>query len=237
MRSAFQIAPSLIALARDFGCSITPLKLQKLLYYSQAWSLVFRGKPLFYENIEAWIHGPVVPPVYRHYKQYRYSVIPDETPLHLLYDSEISILNLVLNRYGRKSAKFLEDLTHSEDPWLASRRGLSAQELSNRKIPLKAMRDYYTQFVENQSPPQIKPTALEQRDGSFTKHKTMNNVLAGMSSSLDIFPSSSVHTFFTPDDFSSPEADFEALSSDWEKVGGYIQATIDIVENLSSDYE
>jgi uncharacterized phage-associated protein len=46
------------------------LKLQKLMYYAQGFSLVLFNKPLFPERIEAWIHGPVIPAVYHKYKGY-----------------------------------------------------------------------------------------------------------------------------------------------------------------------
>jgi uncharacterized phage-associated protein len=51
----------LVRLDPTAGDSISNLKLQKLCYYAQAWSLALRGKPLFPERIEAWAQGPVVP--------------------------------------------------------------------------------------------------------------------------------------------------------------------------------
>ena len=47
---------------------ITAMKLQKLAYYSQAWSLVWDEKLLFPERIEAWANGPVVPDLYEAHK-------------------------------------------------------------------------------------------------------------------------------------------------------------------------
>lgn len=79
MKSAFEIVPHLLKQSEKSAESlITPLKLQKLLYYAQAWSLVFRGKALFYEDIEAWVHGPVIPLVYQRYKHHGYNLIPHE---------------------------------------------------------------------------------------------------------------------------------------------------------------
>ena len=45
--------------------AMTTWKLQKLCYYSQAWSLVWDDEPLFTEKIEAWANGPVIPDLYQ----------------------------------------------------------------------------------------------------------------------------------------------------------------------------
>lgn len=52
-----------------------PLKLQKLLYLAQGFSYAFNDKPLFDDDIEAWVHGPVVPIVYNEYKEYKYNPV------------------------------------------------------------------------------------------------------------------------------------------------------------------
>ncbi|MBI5345580.1 MAG: DUF4065 domain-containing protein [Chlamydiae bacterium] len=57
---------------------LTNKKLQKLLYYAQAWSLVLRKKPIFDEPIEAWPHGPVVSKVYHHYKKFGFETIQEK---------------------------------------------------------------------------------------------------------------------------------------------------------------
>ena len=41
------------------------VQLQKLVYYSQAWSLAWDGAPLFHDKIEAWRHGPVCRSIYK----------------------------------------------------------------------------------------------------------------------------------------------------------------------------
>ena len=64
------------SLDREAGDSITHLKLQKLIYYSQAWSLALNGIALFEEDFEAWAHGPVIPEVYQEYKEYGFNALP-----------------------------------------------------------------------------------------------------------------------------------------------------------------
>ena len=65
--SAQTVANHFVELLHDQG-GISNLKLQKLLYYAQAWHLALYGEPLFRDRIEAWVHGPVVPPVFGAFK-------------------------------------------------------------------------------------------------------------------------------------------------------------------------
>lgn len=233
MRSAFEVVPYLLRRARKSSVDlVTPLKLQKLLYYAQAWSLVFRRKALFYEDIEAWVHGPVVPSVYRRYKQYSYNTLPEEDLINELKTDEIDLLDMVLMNYGKKSARFLEELTHSEFPWIKAREGFRANQPSNRKIPIQDMMGYYIQFIESEKPPKISPVALKKKEAYRKGYAS--NILTGMGSVLDIIPTSSRHPFYVPDDFSTSVFDLESISSDWEKVGGDIQNAIGLVEKQSS---
>ncbi len=238
MRSAFEIVPYFLRQSEKNPKSlITPLKLQKLLYYAQAWSLVFRGKILFYEDIEAWIHGPAIPPVYRRYKQYGYSTLNQENLFSELKVDEIDILNMVWMSYGKKSAKSLEELTHSEYPWIKTRAGLRVDQPSNKKISIRDMRSYYLQFVESELPPKISFVALQKKKETHKRH-SINNILIGIGSVLDIYPVSSHHSSYVPNDFATSLSDFESISSDWEKVGGYIQGVMDVVQEKSStEYE
>lgn len=106
--------------------AITPLKLQKLLYYSQAYHLRDHRVPLFHEAIYAWEHGPVVPQIYRKYKNFGYLTIPHTdfeyadliTNEQKLNDDEIATINEVWEQLGHLDGKTLEELTHQEDPWL-----------------------------------------------------------------------------------------------------------------------
>ncbi|MDR0759573.1 MAG: DUF4065 domain-containing protein [Treponema sp.] len=94
------------------------LKLQKLLYYSQATHLVLHDKePLFSEAIEAWDYGPVVPPVYREYKSYGFDTLPPaDEPVDLSL-KEIRAVDMTLSCFGELSGPALINQTHFEDPW------------------------------------------------------------------------------------------------------------------------
>ena len=99
---------------------ITNLKIQKLCYYAQGISLAIMGKPLFYEDMEHWKHGPVVPTLYREYQSYGSAPIPPPKDLHLkLYDREAqNLLDKVYQLYGQDSAWELRNKTHEEPPWI-----------------------------------------------------------------------------------------------------------------------
>lgn len=123
--------------------NMTAMKLQKLVYYSQAWSLVWDDRPLFRARIEAWANGPVVPELYRyHRQQYQVSEWPcgNKTALTL---EERATVNGVLKFYGDKPSQWLSDLTHKEDPWLRARRGIPAGAPSGNEITHAAMAEYY----------------------------------------------------------------------------------------------
>lgn len=135
----------------DAGETLTPLKIQKLLYYAQAWNLALHDEPLFDENIEAWAHGPVIPSIYHELKDFTYHSIDklrfesestdfDETTLDLLED--------IKTVYGRYDAKYLEELTHQETPWKATRGGLSLEERCNRQIDRSLMATFYKEMQE-----------------------------------------------------------------------------------------
>jgi uncharacterized phage-associated protein len=122
---------------------VTAMKLQKLVYYAQAWSLVWEERPLFPERIEAWANGPVVPDLYfAHKGEFTVVAEPKGNPENLAAEDRETI-DAVLKHYGVKSAAWLSDLTHREAPWKDARRGIPDGVRSNAEITLGAMADYY----------------------------------------------------------------------------------------------
>ncbi|NJL82047.1 MAG: SocA family protein [Chloroflexaceae bacterium] len=242
MKSVFKIIPYLLSKAKEgTPGGVTPLKLQKLLYYAQAWSLVFRNKPLFFEEIQAWVHGPAIPEVYREFKVYRCNTIhaPGSEPNCQTTADEQEIVNLVWEAYGRMSAKYLENLTHSEYPWTKARAGLSSNQLSNRSISLQDMKNYYKSFAEFNHQPRISSKAfLKRKNVDSVKGSSLRrNLTSGMGSVLNLMPQSSQYLRFSPIDFSSPLSDAESLESDWEKVGSYFQVTMDTLKKAENKNE
>lgn len=96
---------------------ISNLKLQKLLYYAQSYSLALNDKPLFNEKFEAWTHGPVIPIIYQKYKNYGSDGIKEYDDVSLDLDTEKLLLE-IYDVFGKYSAWGLRELTHSEYPWI-----------------------------------------------------------------------------------------------------------------------
>lgn len=125
---------------------ITSMKLQKLVYYSQVWSLVWDEKELFFDPIEAWANGPVSPRLYAiHRGKYSLSSI-EEGKTKNLTDEQKETIDIVLNTYGKKTSQWLSDRTHSESPWQESRDRASASdgERCNETISTASMMEYYS---------------------------------------------------------------------------------------------
>ena len=123
--------------------TIPAMKLQKLTYYSQAWSLVWDDEPLFGERIEAWANGPVIPALYiEHRLRFKVDTI-SSGDLNALTDIQKETIDKVLEFYGDKSSQWLSDLTHKEDPWLNARKGLALGQRGNEEITQAAMAEYY----------------------------------------------------------------------------------------------
>jgi len=123
---------------------MTTMKLQKLIYYSQAWSLVWDGEPLFDETIEAWMNGPVVRDIYNaHAGQFRVSNWTQGDSSQLS-DAQKTTIDSVLKFYGQKDAHWLSELTHQELPWKEAREGLGSTERGAKPISLETMHWYYS---------------------------------------------------------------------------------------------
>ncbi|KAI4452719.1 hypothetical protein C823_007303 [Eubacterium plexicaudatum ASF492] len=98
--------------------SLTPLKLQKLLYLAQGWSYVWDKKAAFSDEFEAWQYGPVNKKVYEEFKRYGRSEIPEREGLHSLRDFDVTeTLAAIWDEYGKKTAYDLVELTHQQKPW------------------------------------------------------------------------------------------------------------------------
>jgi len=119
------------------GELISPLKMQKLVYYAYAWVLVIHGKRLFGERFQAWARGPVVPSLYQELKRYGAAPIGadyigdvrTEEDLTARFPSDIKkTLDEVYEEYMTKTAFELVVLTHAEQAWLKARKGFKAHE-------------------------------------------------------------------------------------------------------------
>jgi uncharacterized phage-associated protein len=142
MASVFDVAKYIL----DKKPNITAMKLQKLVYYSQAWSLIWDGDELFDSPIEAWANGPVIRELYDAHKgQFRINASCINGDISNLTDKQRETIDAVLNFYGDKTAQWLSDLAHMEEPWRKAREreGLSDGETGSPVIELADMEEYY----------------------------------------------------------------------------------------------
>lgn len=139
--SAFDVARYILKKIKQ--CST--MKLHKLLYYCQCWNLVWEEKPLFYQPIEAWANGPVVRDVFNFHKGLYFISFDDFTigNEQALSASQKRNVDEVLEFYGKKTAQWLIDQTHSEDPWRNARIGMGIGDAGANVITLDSMHSYY----------------------------------------------------------------------------------------------
>ena len=121
------------------------MKLQKLVYYAQAWSLVWDDKSIFRDRIEAWANGPVIRNLYKaHRGQYLVSSIPggDHEKLDAMQRETV---DAVLEFYGGKTSHWLSELTHMEAPWRDTREeaSLLSGQRGKARISNASMAEYY----------------------------------------------------------------------------------------------
>ena len=132
---------------------VTTWKLQKLVYYSQAWSLVWEDEPLFSEPIQAWINGPVCPVLYhKHRGQFTIRKIVGGDP-DALKPHEKESVDVILAEYGDKSPQWLSDMTHMEDPWRNAREGIPDGERGESVISQESMAEHYESLLEGDGLP------------------------------------------------------------------------------------
>lgn len=143
-----------ISLANDSGSFISNLKLQKLLYYVQAWHLAKFREKRFEGEFQAWIHGPVLPESYQEFKHFQWKPIIKEVDKNFRKEFAAKInpehsemLANVVNEYFGEEGYTLEKLTHNEDPWRLARVGLADDEASCNIIQPEWMINYYSKYL------------------------------------------------------------------------------------------
>lgn len=141
-------------LAKGKG-SISPKKLQKLVYYAYAWTLTLLNESadnlknrLFNDaHFEAWVHGPVIHELYNEYSKYGFSDISESKDKPLFAEDVEDVLNQVWDVYGKYNADQLESMTHQESPWLNARKGLSPLDSSTNIISDEDMFNCYIKRI------------------------------------------------------------------------------------------
>lgn len=139
------VADFLLEESRERGEVLTNLKLQKLLYYAQAWYIALNGDPLFEEDFQAWVHGPVLPSQYQRFRDYRWKPITEEInrPKFDVEGVEVHLTEII-DVFGCESAVSLELMTHREPPWQVARGDKPSDAPSQALIDKALMGDYYS---------------------------------------------------------------------------------------------
>lgn len=162
MKNIYDIARYIGLSLLSKGYSVSPLKLQKLLYYVQSWYMVFFGveHTLFKESPEAWVNGPVYPQIFRKYKECVSNMCDHLKPEHFdtqdvikalqdltkslgFTEEEMRCIDSIITLYGAKSQNQLILMTHSESPWVEARGNLLPIERSSNTITHLSMYKYY----------------------------------------------------------------------------------------------
>lgn len=126
---------------------MTHMRLQKLLYYVQGWSLAIRGNPMFDSVIQAWRHGPVAQDAWAYFKGYEEREIPDEEGIEpdTLSQDDRAFIESIWESYKKYSVAGLRHKTHNERPWQEARGDLDEDARSNSPISEGTMRDFFRQ--------------------------------------------------------------------------------------------
>lgn len=128
------------------GKEITPLALQKILYYAQGFYKAFFGKFLFKDDCQAWVHGPVYVNIYEKYKDFKSANILidiDYDIEDIIVDEKREILDVIIKYFGYYNGKALEKMSHYETPWINARKGLLPTENSNNIINKEDIKEYF----------------------------------------------------------------------------------------------
>ncbi|MFM9414115.1 Panacea domain-containing protein [Peptococcus simiae] len=136
--------------------SMSPKKIQKLVYYAYSWyltlmndSVEYLNNKLFDEEIKAWVHGPVVISIYQEYRDYKFREVPKQKIDDSDYNEDtLDVLNQVWDVYGQFNANELESITHQEDPWIRARGNLSPLENGYDSIDDRIIFEYYLRQME-----------------------------------------------------------------------------------------
>ncbi len=133
---------------RDLGSTITPLKLQKILYYAQGYHLAYYDKELFSEDFQAWTHGPANEEIYEKYKDYWLCSIPSPTEeIPEIEDSLCNFLSDIWETFGIYDGKFLEEQTHKEKPWIDARKGYAPEAKCQVIITKDSMKEFFKSVI------------------------------------------------------------------------------------------
>ncbi|MER0238053.1 type II toxin-antitoxin system antitoxin SocA domain-containing protein [Fulvimarina sp. MAC8] len=140
----FKLADALIFESRERGELLTPLKLQKLVFYADAWHLALYDSEITSEGFQAWVHGPVALSQYHRFKDLKWRPIDDESIEYPeISESLKAHVDEIIDVFGSETAVALEIMTHHERPWLDARGDIPEDAPCNNYISKQVTKDYY----------------------------------------------------------------------------------------------
>lgn len=143
-----KLADFLLCKCRDYGELLTPLKLQKLMFYADAWHMVVKDAELTPEEFQAWVHGPVALSQYHRFKEYKWRPITEDIEQPELDGDTADFLEDIIDVFGSEPAVALEMMTHQERPWIEARRGIPDDEPCNNYISKVTTKQFYGEVAE-----------------------------------------------------------------------------------------
>lgn len=130
---------------------MSAIKLQKLCYYSQVWSLVWDNALLFDEDFQAWASGPICKELFDlcndSFEVSEDSPCVKSGNIQKLNSNQQETIETVLKHYGDKSSQWLSNLTYMEKPWSAARQGVPLGVHCFNIITKDSMKLYYQNLL------------------------------------------------------------------------------------------
>ena len=160
----------------DESVLLCPLRLQKLLYYCQGWTLALLGEPLFRQPIEAWKLGPVVKEVHQQFAGKRHGITPEEAgePSEAISETVTDLIEMIWREYAKFTPAELVKMTHDEPAWKEARIGVDPDESSSNVLSAETMKVYFTEVARKAVPkskyPMPDPVEVWQADLQYERH-------------------------------------------------------------------
>lgn len=146
MTTCFEVANYFIWIGSQKKLPVCHLKLQKLVYYAQAWHLALYNKPLFDEDFEAWVHGAVIPDLYYEYRGFGHEYISWVGKHDIALEPPLFLCQ-VADKYMGFWGYEIREINHSEQPWINARVGLPPGKKSGRIITKESIHEYYSKLL------------------------------------------------------------------------------------------
>lgn len=142
-QESYRLADYLLCECRERGELLTPLKLQKLMFYADAWHLALHDQEITDERFQAWVHGPVAQSQYYRFRDFRWKPIDAEIACPDMAPELKRHLDEIIDVFGSETAVALELMTHREKPWIEARGDIAPDEPCNNFISKQTTRDFY----------------------------------------------------------------------------------------------